>query len=33
MASEAAFYEKLDEAVRLYPCFYDKSSDDFKDVY
>ena len=26
------FYEKLAEAVRLYPCLYNKSSEDFKDA-
>ena len=32
MASDTFFYEKLAEAVRLYPCLYDKSSEDFKDA-
>ena len=33
MASEnTVLYEKLAEAVRNYPCLYDKSSDDFKDI-
>ena len=33
MATETAvLHEKLAEAVRNYPCLYDKSSDDFKDV-
>ena len=26
------FYKKVAEAVRNYPCLYDKSSDDFKDT-
>ena len=31
MASEnTVLHEKLAEAVRNYPCLYDKSSDDFK---
>ena len=33
MASESTdLYEKLAEAVRNYPCLYDKSSDNFKDT-
>lgn len=33
MASEnTVLHEKLGEAVRNYPCLYDKSSDDFKDT-
>ena len=32
MASNTVFYEKLAEAVRLYPCLYNKSSEDFKDA-
>ena len=33
MASEnTVFYEKLNEALRNYPCLYDKSSDDLKDT-
>ena len=32
MASDTVFYEKLAEAVRLYPCLYNKSSEDFKDA-
>ena len=30
MASDTVFYEKLAEAVRLYPCLYNKSLEDFK---
>ena len=32
MASDTVFYEKLAEAVRLYPRLYNKSSEDFKDA-
>ena len=32
MASDTVFYEKLAEAVRLYPGLYNKSSENFKDV-
>ena len=32
MASDTVFYEKLAEALRLYPCLYNKSSEDFKDA-
>ena len=33
MASEnTVLYEKPAEAVRNYPCLYNKSSDDFKDT-
>ena len=31
MASSTDFSEKLAEAVRIYPCLYDKASPDFKD--
>ena len=30
--SNTEFYEKLAEAVRNFPCLYDKSSGDFKDA-
>ena len=32
MASNTVSYEKLVEAVCLYPCLYNKSSEDSKDV-
>ena len=32
MASDTVFFEKLAEAVRLYPCLYNKSSEDFKNA-
>ena len=33
MVSEnTVLHEKLAEAVRNYPCLYDKSADDFKDT-
>ena len=33
MASEnTVLHEKLAEAIRNYPCLYDKSLDDFKDT-
>ena len=31
MASSTDFSEKSAEAVRIYPCLYDKASPDFKD--
>ena len=32
MVSDTVSYEKLVEAVCLYPCLYNKSSEDYKDV-